>query len=305
VSVFRWLVVIAVLAYLATGIVQVRPGERAVVRRLGAVLQEKPEPGLWVGLPWGLDRVAVDRVQTVAVGFREDADAAVMPAGQLLTGDQNLVNVAVTISYKVRLDEVEDYVVQGERVEGLLVRAAETVLAQWVGGRDVDDVLLNGKTALPPDLIAATQERIAGYRLGVQLLDARVALIAPPEDVKFAFDNVAREQTRVETLLNGTRQRVESDLQTAESAKYRSAQEAAAYANKVTRLAVEDAARFTSRLKKYEEGRRTNPAYLRQIWEEERGKLFARLKANGQLGLLDQHLGPDGLDITIAPTTGK
>ena len=49
----------------------------------------------------------------------------------------------------------------------------------------------------------------------------------------------------------------------------------------------------------YQEGRRTNPDYLRQIWEEERGKLFAKLKENGQLGLLDDHIGPDGLDFNI------
>ena len=53
---------------LTAGVVQVRPGERAVVRRFGRVLEHKPEPGLWVGLPWGMDRVdrvAVDRVQSV------------------------------------------------------------------------------------------------------------------------------------------------------------------------------------------------------------------------------------------------
>ena len=36
-----------------------------------------------------------------------------MPAGQLLTGDHNLVNVQATLYYKVRPDEVEDYVAAG------------------------------------------------------------------------------------------------------------------------------------------------------------------------------------------------
>src|SRR5262249_7247929 len=44
----------------ATAVTQVRPGERAVVRRFGRVLDHRPEPGLYVGLPWGMDRV--DRV---------------------------------------------------------------------------------------------------------------------------------------------------------------------------------------------------------------------------------------------------
>ena len=71
--------VVLIVAYLLTGVVQVRPGERAVVRRFGRVLEHKPGPGLWVGLPWGMDRVdrvAVDQVRPVEVGYRPDADEA-------------------------------------------------------------------------------------------------------------------------------------------------------------------------------------------------------------------------------------
>src|SRR5262249_6232486 len=62
------------LAYLATGLTEVRPGERAVIRRFGRVLEETPGPGLWIGLPWGMDRVdrvSVDSVRRVVVGYRE------------------------------------------------------------------------------------------------------------------------------------------------------------------------------------------------------------------------------------------
>ncbi len=299
---------VVLAAYAATGVVQVSPGERAVVRRFGRVLEEKPEPGLWVGLPWGMDRVdrvAVDRVQSVTVGFREEGNDDPMPAGQLLTGDHNLVNAQVTLYWKVKPEEIEDYVAQADRVDGLLTRAAEAVLAEWVAGREVDDVLLNGKNALPPALVAGTQRRVEGYRLGVQVLDARVALVAPPDDVKYAFDNVAREQAKVAALINQAEQEAESKLRAAQSDKFRVEQETAAYAERQTLLARREAERFTERLAQYEAGRRSNPDYLRQIWEEERGKLFAKLKENGQLGLLDHHLGPDGLDLTVAPPLPK
>src|SRR5256714_13277035 len=106
---FLYPVVLLLVGYLLTGVTQVRPGERAVVRRFGRVLQQKPDPGLWIGLPWGMDRVdrvAVDRIQSVTVGYQDEVavDAAI-PAGQLLTGDHNLVNIQVTLYYKVRPDE--------------------------------------------------------------------------------------------------------------------------------------------------------------------------------------------------------
>jgi membrane protease subunit HflK len=301
-------VVLGLVAYALSGVVQVSPGERAVVRRFGRVLEHKPEPGLWVGLPWGMDRVdrvAVDRVQSTTVGFREEGNDDPMPPGQLLTGDHNLVNTQATLYWKVRPENLEDYVAQADRVEDVLTRAAEAVLAEWVAGREVDDVLLNGKNALPPALVEATQRRVEDYRLGIQLLDARVALLSPPDGVKHAFDNVASEQANVASLINQAEQETESKLRVAQADKFKVEQETAAYVERQKLLAQREAERFTDRLKQYEAGKRNNPAYLRQIWEEERGKVFAKLKENGQLGLLDHHLGPDGLDITVAPPLPK
>ena len=55
----RYLILLVIVVYLLTGINQVRPEERGVVRRFGQVVA-RPGPGLWVGLPWGIDRI--DRV---------------------------------------------------------------------------------------------------------------------------------------------------------------------------------------------------------------------------------------------------
>jgi membrane protease subunit HflK len=248
-----------------------------------------------------VDRVKVDRVQSVVVGYQEEGDGLSMPPGQLLTGDHNLVNVQAVLTYKVRPDEVVDYVLQADRADALLTRAAEAVMADWVAGRTVDDVLLNGKNEMRPVLKEQTQRWVLPYRLGVQVLDARVALVAPPDDVKPDFDSVALAQTRNATLRNEAEQQVARDLRMARAEKYRLEQATAAYVHGQTLLARRDAERFLERLRQYEAGRKQNPQYLRQIWEEERGKLFARLKANGQIDLLDHHLSADGLDLLTAP----
>src|SRR5260370_6171734 len=124
-----WMVpLVLLLLYLLTGVAQVRPGERAVVRRFGRVLERKPEPGLWIGLPWGMDRVdrvPVDMVRPVTLGYdpAQDDGSLATPPGQLLTGDHNLVNVQVVLNYAVRADEAAGYLVQAERVGGLVARA--------------------------------------------------------------------------------------------------------------------------------------------------------------------------------------
>src|SRR5262245_54948170 len=95
----------------------VAPGERAVVRRFGRILDDKPGPGLYVGLPWGIDRVqrvAVNLERSVIVGWTSQEDTAepsVTPPGQLLTGDHNLVNVRAQIHFMVIPEEVERFAV--------------------------------------------------------------------------------------------------------------------------------------------------------------------------------------------------
>jgi membrane protease subunit HflK len=294
---------LAAVGYLLTGVTQVRPGERAVVRRFGRVLELQPEPGLFVGLPWGMDRVdrvAVDQVRYVEVGYRPDADEGSLttPPGQLLTGDHNLVNLQIVLNYTVRHDAVEDYVVHAEEANGLVARAAETAMAEWVAGRTVDEVLLRGKVDLPPWLVSQTQQRVDGYRIGVAVRDASVERLSPPPQVKASFDQVTQAQTEIRTSLNRAEQEAQKSVQAAEAEKYRLDQLAQAYANEQVSLARAEADSFERRLRQYQETKRTNPDALTAIWWDEMGKLFAKLRDGGRVDLLDHHVGPGGLDIT-------
>jgi modulator of FtsH protease HflK len=298
------------IAYLLTGVTQVRPGERAVIRRFGRVLDDKPGPGLWVGLPWGMDRVdrvSVDAVRRVEVGYRtgQDDDAQATPPGQLLTGDHNLVNVQVVIAYTVRESQVEDYVLQADRADDLVARAAEAVLAEWVAARPVDDVLLQGPAALRGWLVEQTQQRLEPYRLGVEVQQADVAHLFPPPAVKSAFDRVTQAQTEIRTAVHKAEQDAERRLSAGRSERYRVLQLAEAYAHEQRVRARAEADAFEKRLAQYRQLRQENPSFLNRIWLDEVTKLFTKMKDNGQLDLLDRHLSGDGLDLTVVQPPPK
>src|SRR5262245_44936355 len=119
----RYLLLLALLAYLLTGVAQVGPEERAVVRRFGAVVA-RPGPGLWIGLPWGIDRVdrvPVRKAHELVVGYDPEtwSDVEGTPPGQLLTGDHNLVNVRLVLHYGIgELDqELDDYVTHKDQID--------------------------------------------------------------------------------------------------------------------------------------------------------------------------------------------
>ena len=125
---------VLVLAYLATGVAQVGPEERAVVRRFGRVVA-RPGPGLWVGLPWGVDRVERVPVRTarqLEVGFALDAveDAGATPPGQFLSGDENLVNVRLVVEYAIddRDGELEHYLAHRDCTDAVLTDRKSTRL---------------------------------------------------------------------------------------------------------------------------------------------------------------------------------
>jgi membrane protease subunit HflK len=291
---------LVVLGYLLTGVAQVRPGERAVVRRFGEVVAQ-PGPGLWIGLPYGIDRidrVPVSFVRQVAVGYNPDADElTTAPTGQMLSGDQNLVNIAVKVDYSVGDgDAVVQYVLHKDRIEAALSRVAEAVLADWVSSHSVDDVLLTGKVALRHWLPERIQERIAPYGLGIQVLSTSVTLLSAPDEVKNDFERVMVAQAGIRTRENEARQYAANLMQQAQADENDVMQKADAYAQGRKRLAQADASAFLTRLEQYQRLRSSNPEILTSIWWSELGKLLLALKANGQVDLLDDRIGADGLD---------
>jgi modulator of FtsH protease HflK len=304
----------ALLVFLAvtfwTSVVQVEPGERGVVMRFGRVV-DTVGPGLYIGWPWGIDRVervAVDRVRRVVLGFSNtevDEFGIAVPPGQLLTGDHNLVNVRMVVDYTVQPDGVEQYVLYGDEVDGLVARAAETALAEWVAGRGVDDVLLRGKEVLPAWLVAETQSRIKPYKLGVRVQLASVNHLYPPRQVKEAFEAVTRAQTEMQTREFEAKQYADARWSEAQSYQFRLEKLAAEYAQGVKKMARVDADAFLNRLAIIQPMRQQNPNYLATLWWDEMTKLYAGMRGGDRLDLLDNRLSPDGIDILQRPLAPK
>jgi membrane protease subunit HflK len=319
--VIRWLLgllLLLLVASLFSGFTIVEPGEIAVVRRFGRVLPEKPGPGLYRGLPWGIDRVdrvQIERVRSVTVGFTPEASQEASlntPEGQLLTGDHNLVNVQAVINYAVNPDEVEQFVFQQDQAAALVARTAETVLTEWLAGRTVDTVLLEGKAmrldtgkqSLSEALVQETQRRLdqEPYRLGVLIKDARVTYLNPPEDVKEAFEEVTRAETEINKKKFDAEQAAHSRKREVEAEAFRIRSLTAAYAREKQLLAEAEASNFLKRLQQYQELKQKNPYYLNAVWWDEMSRLYSRLRANGRIDLLDHHLAGNGLDITQIPS---
>jgi len=292
-----------------SALTQVQPGELAVVRRFGRVLPDKPGPGLFVGLPWGLDRVdrvPMGRENRVAVGVvSKEEEQRDTPSGQLLTGDHNLVNLQVEVFYTVFEDQVEKYVLHAERADALVARVTESVLAEWLAGRSVDEALREGKTLLRSYLPGQVQERLDAYGMGVQIRRADINQIYPPDEVKDAFDRLAQAFTNIETQKIKALQDADTKRREAESKVFHSQRLTAAYAHEQRLQAQADAKTFLHRLEQYRKLAAKDPHYLNVLWQDEMTRLYGRMRQTGRVDLLDHYLSSEGLNITQFPLAPK
>jgi membrane protease subunit HflK len=296
---WRYLVLVLLVGYLLTGLAPVRPEERAVVRRFGQVVA-RPGPGLWIGLPWGLDRldrVAVRTARQLAMGYVPEADSTL---GQFLTGDQNLVNVRLIVEYAVDETDagLDAYIINRDQVEPILTREIETLTAEWLGGQTVDAALLTGRAELPRWVGDRLDSRLQPHQLGVVVSRVSVDILTAPPDVREAFEQVNQAQTGIRTKENQARQDAAQRLREAEALQFRLTQQAEAYRQEKVSLATAEATAFRQRLEQYRVLAATNPAIRESIWWDEMSRVFAGLKSRGRIELLDQHIGPNGLDIT-------
>jgi len=248
------LVGVLLLAYLATGLYQVRPGELAVVRRFGRVLDEPALPGLNLGLPWGLDRVdriAVDERRQLQVGFvaGEETRQETVPEGQMLTGDNNLVDVRASIFYHVDRETpgaVARYVLNADRIPATLTRAAESALAECLASQKVDAVLLGQARGLESEVQRHLTETLQGYSLGIVIESVNLTYIQPPTELAEVFRQVNRARTMKEIAEREALNAREIEISSARQQSQKTLSEAQASARDRVLRAQAEAASFTA-----------------------------------------------------------
>ena len=169
----QWLggiLVVALAAYVLSGVFTVAADEQAVVRRFGRVTG-RLGPGIHYRLPWPVDRVDVVKTTTVmktGVGFDLPRGEAPIATGmEILTGDTNIIGVAIVLQYVIRnpaavLFQIED-------PPTLIGSLAESVLTETVLGMPVDEVLTTGRLEIQERVKTGTQALLDRYESGIQL----------------------------------------------------------------------------------------------------------------------------------------
>jgi membrane protease subunit HflK len=248
-----FIILILFLAYLASGIYIVGPGEKGVVLMFGEV-HSITDPGLRYRLPKPfMSHTVVDiaKVRRAEVGFRSDRNRtrSVPVESLMLTGDENIVDVQLFIQYMVQ-DPVK-FLFGAEGPENALKASAEVALRGVVGENTIDHTMTKGRFEIQQKVQVYLQKLLDSYNTGLLVSEARLLVVDPPAQVQEAFHDVVRAWEDRERLITEAEGFREDVIPKARGQVQQTIREAEAYKAQRVIRARGDAERFKTVLREY------------------------------------------------------
>ena len=161
-----------------------------------------------------VDRVNLNEIRTLKIGDLErDAPSTsgflrtVDPArqAQFLSGDKNILNVQISVTYRVSDAAVDDYLFAVGSPERRLRTLAESVLADAMLLSGVDFAHTLGRNALRELMTDRLQQLAQEQLLGLTVDDVTIGNVSPPLRVKAEFIDVMNARADKETAINQAR----------------------------------------------------------------------------------------------------
>ena len=245
------------LVYVLTGIYMVNPGEQAVIRRFGSVLDKPIYEGIHYRLPWPVDKVEkvnVSEVRRADVGVslpehehKDDPPQNI----QLLTGDENIISTEAVVHYKIR--DAAKYLYNVNSDEERLVRnSVEAALVYLTASMGVDDILTNEKVKAQRLIMKKAQDILDNYNSGLQVTTFNIKAIVPPNEVADAFRNVTTAKEDKEKEINQARGYYNSLIPEARGKANEQITKAESYKAEAVNMAKGDAQKFEAMLVEYQ-----------------------------------------------------
>lgn len=196
----------AVALWLASGFYRVQPNELGVVLRFDAY-RYRTQPGLNWHLPWPIETVdlpSVTRINRTEIGYRTGPQAQKVvdvPAESLmLTGDENIIDINVTIFWKI--DNAVDYLFNLRHPAALVKAVAESSLREVMGRTSIQPALTTARAQIEADVLKQTQQIMNNYKAGISIVEVQLQKVDPPAEVVESFRDVQRANTDAERMRN-------------------------------------------------------------------------------------------------------
>jgi membrane protease subunit HflK len=262
----KWLLLVFLVAYAASGIYKIEKDGIGVLTRFGRVVEPGVQPGLHYKLPYPIDVLTVlpvKEVKTLAIQdfgsrFRMSEGGAsyqYYKATELepycITGDNNIIAVALVLKYTI--EDPLHYLFSMKEPELFVERSAANAIVHHMARLKIDEILTFGKKQLEFNLQNAILEELESFGTGIHISFLEIKEINPPNNVQKDFDRVINAEVKKKQALHQAQGYYNRIVPQARSEADRIIQEAKAYKREKILTAEGEASRFLSLYKGYQE----------------------------------------------------
>jgi membrane protease subunit HflK len=197
------------VVWLGTGFYRVLPEENAVLLTFGKWTMTRSEAGLGYHIPWPIQtvmkvNVAFDR--RLEIGFREqsssrrEADNSYLSESQMLTGDENIVDINFVVMWRV--GNAKDFLFEIRDPETTVRKVSESAMREIIGRSEIQKALTEGRADIEARTKELIQKMLDDYHSGISINSVQLLSVDPPAPVVDAFDDVQRARSDRERTKN-------------------------------------------------------------------------------------------------------
>lgn len=229
--------------YLMKSIYTIQPDELGVELRFGQPKVEVSEPGLHFHL-WPIETYEIANIRENQINIGNVGRSGNQSSGLMLSGDQNIVDLAFSVLYQVT--DPNAYLFNVADPESMVRQVAESAMREIVGRRPAQDVFRDDREGVAQQVREITQSTLNDYKAGLQINAVNIEDVAPPGPVADAFDEVQRAEQDEDRFVEEANRYANRILGEARGEAAQILEDAAAYKNRVVEEAKGEAARFIS-----------------------------------------------------------
>ncbi|CAL79247.1 Protease activity modulator HflK [Bradyrhizobium sp. ORS 278] len=202
----------AIVIWLLSGFYRVQSEELGVVLRFGKYVRDE-QPGLRYHLPYPIETVLLPkalRVNSISIGFTANDDPGrrgrsgrdVPEESLMLTGDENIVDVDLTVLWRIKPKGAADFLFNIQNPEGTVKAVAESAMREVIGRSNIQPVLTGARTQIEQSVLELMQKTLDNYGSGIQVDNVQMQKVDPPAQVIAAFRDVQAARADLEKAQN-------------------------------------------------------------------------------------------------------
>ena len=273
------IILAAIVVWGFSGFFRVEPDELGVVMRFGKYTRDA-KPGLNYHLPYPIETVLtpkVTRVNRIDIGMRleERRGTTVLrdipEESLMLTGDENIVDVDVSVFWLVKTGGAGDYLFNIQNPEGTVKAVAESAMREVIGRSEIQPILTGARQGIETAVHELMQRVLDGYQAGIQITQVQMQKVDPPSQVIDSFRDVQAARADLERAQNEAQTYANRVVPEARGRAAQIQQSAEAYREQTVAEATGQAARFS---KVYDEYKKAPGVTRQRLYLETMERVF-------------------------------